>query len=123
MIFHSKPEDPSKPKLSLHANPYGFAQWFNAQTPPDQDFGAFFEKRSLDYDRSRLCCGKAVAAPVPDQAPALRKSRAVIALQLIKRWRNLAYDRRHKKLRLPPSVLLAYYVATMRTPPTLALTN
>jgi hypothetical protein len=33
-------------------------------------------------------------------------------LQLIKRWRNLAYDRRHPRLRMPPSVLLAYYVAT-----------
>jgi len=43
--------------------------------------------------------------------PAYRKSRAVIALQLIKRWRNLAYDRRHKRLRRPPSVLVAYYVA------------
>ena len=54
---------------------------------------------------------KADAEPVPAQMPAYRKSRAVIALQLIKRWRNLAYDRRHPKLRLPPSVLLAYYVA------------
>ena len=44
--------------------------------------------------------------------PAYRKSRAVIALQLIKRWRNIAYDRRHPKLRLPPSVLLAYYIAS-----------
>jgi len=52
------------------------------------------------------------AAMVPVQAPSYRKSRAVIVLQLIKRWRNLAYDRRHARLRLPPSVLLAYYVAT-----------
>lgn len=114
LIFHSKPEDASEPKLSLHANPHGFAQWFNAQTPPDQTFGAFFEKRSLDYDRGRfmLLEKKADATPVPEQAPAYRKARAVIALQLIKRWRNLAYDKRHRKLRLPPSVLLAYYVAT-----------
>ncbi|MEO6783796.1 MAG: nucleotidyltransferase [Bradyrhizobium sp.] len=114
LIFHSKPEDASEPKHSLHANPHGFAQWFNAQTPPDQTFGAFFEKRSLDYDRGRLMLleKKADATPVPEQAPAYRKARAVIALQLIKRWRNLAYDKRHKKLRLPPSVLLAYYVAT-----------
>jgi len=55
---------------------------------------------------------KADATPVPDQAPAYRKSRAVIALQLIKRWRNLVYERRHKTLKRPPSVLLAYYVAT-----------
>jgi hypothetical protein len=51
------------------------------------------------------------AVPVPAQLPAYRKSLAVIALQLIKRWRNLAYDRRHAGVRLPPSVLLAYYVA------------
>jgi hypothetical protein len=88
-------------------------QWFIAQTPPDQDFGAFFERRSLDYDRARAMVTKrADAVPVPEQCPAFQKSRAVIALQLIKRWRNLAYDKRHADRRLPPSVLLAYYVAT-----------
>ena len=96
LIFHSKPEDSREPKLSLYANPHGFAQWFMQQTPPDQNFGAFFEKRSLDYDRDRsvLLAKRADAKPVPDQSPAYRKSRAVIALQLIKRWRNLAYDKR-----------------------------
>jgi hypothetical protein len=114
LIFHSKPEDAREPKQALHANPHGFAQWFIQQTPPDQNFGAFFEKRSLDYDRGRMALleKRADAAPVPDHSPAYRKSRAVIALQLIKRWRNLAYDKRHKKRRLPPSVLLAFYVAT-----------
>jgi hypothetical protein len=112
LIFHSKPEDPKEPKMSLPANPHGFAQWFAAQTPPDQDFGAFFERRSLDYDRERaLLLKRADAVPVPAQCPAYQKSRAVIALQLIKRWRNLAYDRRHKNQRLPPSVLLAFYAA------------
>jgi len=113
LIFHSKPEDPSEPKMSLYANPHGFAQWFIARTPPDQDFGAFFERRSLDYDRERAILSKrADAAPVPEQCPAYQKSRAVIALQLIKRWRNLAYDKRHKSRRLPPSVLFAFYVAS-----------
>ncbi len=50
------------------------------------------------------------AAPVPQQLPAYRKSRQVICLQLIKRWRNIVYDRRHRGLRLPPSVLLTFYV-------------
>lgn len=112
LIFHSKPEEPWA-KKSLFANPHGFAQWFIAQTPPDQEFGDFFERRSLDYDRERASLTKrADAAPVPEQCPAYQKSRAVIALQLIKRWRNLVYDRRHASGRLPPSVLLAYYVAT-----------
>jgi len=114
LIFHSKPEDPREPKLSLHANPHGFANWFIQQTPPDQSFATFFEKRSLDYDRSRMTLleKRADAVPVPDQSPAYRKSRAVIALQLIKRWRNLAYDKRYANRRLPPSVLLAFYVAS-----------
>lgn len=112
LIFHSKPEEPWTSK-SLFANPHGFAQWFISQTPPDQDFGVFFERRSLDYDRDRaILTMRADARPVPEQCPAYQKSRAVIALQLIKRWRNLAYDRRHANRRLPPSVLLAYYVAT-----------
>jgi Second Messenger Oligonucleotide or Dinucleotide Synthetase domain len=112
LIFHSKPEDPSA-KRSMFANPHGFAQWFISSTPPDQDFGMFFERRSLDYDRERAILTKrADAAPVPEQCPAYQKSRAVIALQLIKRWRNLAYDRRHGSRRLPPSVLLAFYVAS-----------
>jgi hypothetical protein len=113
LIFHSKPEDPTEPKMSLAANSHGIAQWFIAQTPPDQDFGAFFARRSLDYDRERaLILKHADAVPVPEHYPAYQKSRAVIALQLIKRWRNLAYDKRHTNRRLPPSVLLAFYVAS-----------
>ncbi len=113
LIFHSKPQDPREPKMSLPANPHGFAQWFIALTPPDQDFGAFFERRSLDHERERaLILKRADAVPVPEHCPAYHKSRAVIALQLIKRWRNLAYDKRHANRRLPPSVLLAFYVAS-----------
>ena len=110
LIFHSKPSDPSIPKHALFANPFGFAQWFAANTPADTAFGAFYERRSLDYNRV-LLEAKADAAPVPEQMPLYRKSIAVIALQLIKRWRNLLYDRRYPHLRLPPSVLLAHYVA------------
>ena len=110
LIFHSKPSDPSVPKQALHANPYGFAQWFLLNTPADTAFGAFYEQRSLDYNRFLLDT-KADAAPVPEQMPVYRKSLAVIALQLIKRWRNLLYDRRYSTLRMPPSVLLAHYVA------------
>jgi hypothetical protein len=111
-IFHSKPSDSTEPKQTLYANPFGFGQWFNGLTPADEVFGLYFEKSSLEYDRMRLeVLAKADADPVPTQMPVYRKSRAVISLQLIKRWRNLAYDRRHPRLRMPPSVLLAYYVA------------
>jgi hypothetical protein len=109
-IFHSKPSDPSVPKQTLFANPYGLAEWFNGRTIADEAFGRFFESRSLDYDRARLLEMRADTSPVPAQLPIYRKSPQVICLQLIKRWRNVAYHRRHKGLRLPPSVLLTYYV-------------
>jgi hypothetical protein len=109
-IFHSKPSDPSVREEALFANPDGLANWFNARTLHDDAFGHFFEERSLAYDRNRLAVMKADTSPVPAQMPLYRKSRQVICLQLIKRWRNVVFDRRHKGLRLPPSVLLTYYV-------------
>lgn len=111
IIFHSKPEKPLE-RRRFWANPYGFAEWFNERTQEEQPFGYFFEERSLQFDRAFQNDARAAEAdPVPEQMPAYRKSRALVALQLLKRWRNLAYARRHPLLRCPPSVLLAHYVA------------
>ena len=111
VIFHSKPEDPREPRKRLYANPWGFAEWFTAMTPAaaDEAFAEYFEQRCLEETRLRMMA-EAATEPVPDQLPAYRKSRAVIALQLIKRFRNLRYERR-ADLRRPPSVLLCKYVA------------
>lgn len=111
-IFHSKRDRYTFESERYLANPYGFADWFIQMTPADAAFGQFFEQRSLDFERTLRTNGtRADTAPVPDQAPAYRKPRALIALQLIKRWRNLAYDERHPERRLPPSVVLAHSVA------------
>ena len=105
VIFHSKPEDPAEPKLRLLANPWGLAEWFKEMTPLEADFAKMFEGRAMAHDR-------APGEPVPDQEPAYRKSRALIALQLIKRWRNVLFAKRERaKLRRPPSVLLSKHVA------------
>jgi Second Messenger Oligonucleotide or Dinucleotide Synthetase domain len=105
VIFHSKPEDRAEPKLRLLANPWGLAEWFKQMTPLEADFAKMFEGRAMAHDR-------APGEPVPDQEPAYRKSRAVIALQLIKRWRNVLFAKRERaKLLRPPSVLLSKHVA------------
>ena len=110
-IFHSKPEDPREPKKRLYANPHGFAEWFTDMTAASADaaFAEYFERRSLEEARLRIMA-KGETEPVPDQMPAYRKSRALISLQLIKRFRNMGYERR-PNLRRPPSVLLCKYVA------------
>ena len=111
VIFHSKPEDPREPRKQLYANPWGFGEWFTDMTPAAADaaFAEYFERRSLEETRLRMMA-EATTEPVPDQLPAYRKSRALIALQLIKRFRNMCYERR-PGLRRPPSVLLCKYVA------------
>lgn len=109
LIFHSKPSDPRVIKRALSANPHGLANWFNQRVLHDDAFGYFFEDRSLNYNRI-ITRPRADTKPVPEYIPAYRKSRQVICLQLFKRWRNIAYERRHNTRRLPPSVLITYYV-------------
>jgi hypothetical protein len=105
VIYHSKPEDPSVPKLRLLANPWGLAQWFIEATPVEADFAKLYEARAMTYDR-------APGEPVPEQEPAYRKSLALISLQLRKRWRNVLFSRLDRaKLRHPPSVLLSKLTA------------
>ena len=107
-LFHDRPEAPQEPSYSLIANPYGFAEWFKANTPPDQDFADIFEKRAAEYEQLMFKAA-ADSDPVPPQEPPFQKSKAVIVLQLLKRWRNVQYDTRSG--RRPPSILIAKLVA------------
>ena len=110
VIFHSKPEDPKVPDQHLLANPWGLADWFKSATPADADFANFYENRSLDHYGRKLEA-RAPAEAVPEQEHAYRKSRALIALQLIKRWRNVLFaSKARATLRRPPSVLLSKFV-------------
>ena len=107
-IFHHQPEAPQEPGGRLIANPYGFADWFKDNTPPDHAFADTFEERAREYEKL-LIIEKADSDPVPPQEPPFRKSKAVIVLQLLKRWRNVQYDSRQG--RRPPSIIIAKLVA------------
>lgn len=89
---------------SLIANPYGFAEWFKQRMPDDNDFSRWFLGRAQTYEDRILA-----AEPVPPPEPMGQKSRVVVALQLLKRWRNVQYDKRPG--RRPPSVVLSKFVA------------
>lgn len=106
-IFHHKVEAPQAPSYNLIANPYGFAEWFKENTPLDHAFAEVFEKRAMKYGQQVF--SKADSDPIPPQEPSFRKSKAVIVLQLLKRWRNVQYDSRAG--RRPPSILIAKLVA------------
>ena len=108
-IFHAPEREASSEDRKIIANPWGFAEWFKAHTPPDHSFSAAFQKRSDDYGRAHVLAKAADVDNVPDHCAAHEKSMAVIALQLIKRFRNVRYDQREG--RCPPSVVLAKFVA------------
>ena len=108
-ICHHRPESPREPSCRLVANPYGFAEWFKTNTPQTRDFTAMFENRAAEYEQGRVKA-KADSEPVPPQEPALHKSKAVIVLQLLKRWRNVQYDRHQRRERRPPSVMISKLV-------------
>ena len=106
-IFHHRPEAPREPSYRCVANPYGFAEWFKNRTLPDRDFAEAYARQVLEYERIALA--KADSDPVPPQQPPFQKSKAVIALQLLKRWRNVQYDDRRG--RRPPSIMISKLVA------------
>lgn len=108
IIFHAKIKEPVSSDKRIIANPDGFATWFMERTPAEYDFALNFAEKSSAYDRAHFL-EAAETEPVPSPAPVYEKSRALITLQLMKRWRNITYDTRPG--RKPPSVLMAKLVA------------
>jgi hypothetical protein len=94
-IFHSKRESPPSTDKTLIANPWGFAQWFLEQLPDVSGNLPTLAKR-------------AEAVPVIEQPKLFERSLPMLALQLIKRWKNKQYAKR--ECRWPPSVLLTCLV-------------
>ena len=107
-IFHHRAKAPAEPSLRCVANPYGFAEWFKNVTPREHQFAEAFMARTAEYEQM-LLAELAESEPVPQQEPVFQKSRAVIVLQLLKRWRNVQYMDRSG--RQPPSIMIAKLVA------------
>ena len=96
VIFHAHEDEPARRHRHIVANPWGFAQWFEDMMPAVREIVEAVLRKSSE--------------PIPDQEELIQKSKTLIALQLLKRWRNKCYDTRDG--RAPPSVALAYWVAT-----------
>lgn len=101
-LFHSRPEHGE----SFHkpVNPWGFADHFNSHTAYDPIFAAVFETRTMDHART---LAKAQTDPLPERVPLSEKSARVVALQLIKRNRDIRF--RTRSGRKPPSIVLATF--------------
>ncbi len=107
LLFHS-PDGPSDPDRTFVANPWGFAEWFRKTTPLDYEFAQLLAKRAAGHEL-RVLAEKADSEELPALLPPHQKSKALIALQLMKRWRNVRYDAR--RTCRPPSIMMAKLIA------------
>lgn len=104
-IFHAKPEEPSSKHARKEMNSFAFCEAFNDNAPIDTDFAKAY--RQLVWDRALLAKADAEVHPVPEHSlEEGGKSAKVVALQLLKRNRNISYQPR-RRLRMPPSVMLS----------------
>lgn len=106
-ICHGKATEPTK-QLLVWANPWGFAEWFKAQTPAEPWFGRVMLRKSLT-EAGLVAEAAEEITPVPAHQQIYQKSLSVVGLQLFKRW----LERNHAKKpsgRRPPSVLISRLV-------------
>lgn len=108
-LFHQQPEDRKDPGYSYVGNSWGFAEHFKDATSGDLAFAEAFAGRSRSFDEARLILESADTDEVPDQEQPHEKSKAVVCLQLLKRYRDRRYaDRSGRAI---PSVVLAKLIA------------
>ncbi len=103
-IFHAKPGSPVSTHAEIPMNAFAFAGWFNARTPDEDAFADAFNQRMAE-DMQLLAKADSLVHDLPEQTPFPRKSVTTVALQLIKRFRDIwSLD---KPGRYPPSVMLS----------------
>lgn len=105
-IFHSKPEEPRSNDRAILMNTYAFAEDYNERCPVDKAFAEEYGRRVLASDQQLRLAADAESEPVPQHSTVVGgKSAVTVALQLIKRNRNLRWLPR--KRRMPASVMLS----------------
>jgi len=104
-LFHHKTDTGEKYRKEV--NPKAFTNHFNANIASSAEFATKYWRRRMLVEN---LVAKAETQPMPDQLPLEEKSPRLIAIQLLKRFRDVQYrdkTRKEKKLRRPPSVVIA----------------
>lgn len=104
VIAHAKQEEPPQLHRLVPMNSFAFGGWYNARTPIEEQFALAFNRRLYEANGLDFYAGADVHE-VPAQTPLIVKSMTTVALQLIKRLRNIHYAKSAE--RIPPSVILS----------------
>lgn len=112
-ITHAKGPTNSADDRFVDMNAFGFAEWYRGRTPLEYRMAKAFHDHWLNLEPSSLRADADVDE-VPDQCEFVVKNTATLALQLVKRFRNIRYAT--YKGRIPPSVMLSYYAGMAAKP-------
>jgi hypothetical protein len=105
-LFHYKQE--SGEAYHKPVNPWGWAKHFNDRIEFDREFYELFKGRQILAEDSTL--RKAETQPLPEHVPLEEKSPRAVAIQLLKRNRDVAFRAKDRqRLRKPPSVIIARF--------------
>ena len=112
-IFHANPDQGASQHYHVPMNAYGFAGWYGERTPLEPRFARSFNDRMFEaYDLKVRA--DAEVDDIPDQVPLIVKSVTTVALQLLKRFRNVTYA--GTKGRIPPSVMMTCFAGHVAQP-------
>ena len=112
-VFHAKPDQAHSAHFNVPMNAYGFAQWYTANTPMEMRFALELARRYYEAAGMEFRAN-AEFDEVPNQTPLVAKNTATVALQLVKRFRNVQYA--GYSGRIPPSVVLSFYAGCAAVP-------
>ena len=112
-IFHAKPGEAPRLHAEVPMNAFGFATWYNLRTPEEERFAKAYGAR-MDEVYGVLAKADPIVHDVPDQSPLPVKSVTTVALQLIKRFRDIWSAERPG--RYPPSVMLSCHAGNAASP-------
>tara|TARA_R110002124_G_scaffold267777_3_gene435196 strand:+ start:67852 stop:69090 length:1239 start_codon:yes stop_codon:yes gene_type:complete len=104
VITHAKGPSARSDDDFVPMNAYGFVDWFMARTPFEVKVVEEFNLRWRNFEAANYRADADIDE-VPDQTEFVAKNTATLALQLIKRYRNIRYASYDG--RIPPSVMLS----------------
>ena len=115
VIAHAKGPQRQAKDTFVDMNAYAFAEWYKQRTPMEQRFAKAFHGRWMALDEAYRA--EAEVDDVPEQTNFIVKNTATLALQLLKRFRNIRYAD-YEGGRTPPSVVLSFYAGMAAQPNT-----
>lgn len=110
-ITHAKGPLAASDDRFVDMNAYGFIAWYRARTPVEQRLAKAMRDHWLAMDAALRA---AEVDEVPEQCDFVVKNTATLALQLLKRFRNIHYANYNG--RIPPSVMLSCYAGLAAKP-------